>query len=274
MRVQSVLFLGLLATGCTGASVDEPMERAPNAETPALTAAELSESSERVALVPSPVETQRALESAGIETQLSGLIQDRDFDTRNENPDNAAVRTGVIIADMLLTVKTSSKEDLLRHLDQLEQGMTQLDGGRDILAMLDEIKDRVRADAVTRDELLQELDELSGAFIPELEFNGRERIVPLIQAGSWLEGANLLSRAVKEADQPETADELLKQPSVVAYFLEYVQKEGADKAPEAVTQKLESSLVTLEGIAKKSEPLTMDDVDVVITTTNDVLALL
>ena len=33
------------------------------------------------------------------------------------------------------------------------------------------------------DELLRELDELSNAVIPELEFNGVARIVPLIQAG-------------------------------------------------------------------------------------------
>jgi len=273
----------LVATACSGGPSSTP-DQAPgatpepaaqeNPETPDLTKQELATDSESVTLVPSPVETQRALERAGIETQLSALISDRKLDVANVNPDNAAVRTGVVVADMLLTVKTSSKGQLLSQLDQVEAGMKQLDGGKDIQATLGDIKDRVQGDAVTRDELLKELDEISQAVIPELDFNGRDRIVPLIQAGSWLEGANLLAKAVEKADKPSAADGLLKQPAVVDYFLRYVKTEGQAKAPEAVTKKLESSLETLKGIASKDGSLTTEDIDTVSKTTDDVLALL
>lgn len=275
MRSSPVLLL-LLLTACAGEGpIEEPVAPEPShPDTPALTGAELAQSPENVALVPSPVETQKALERAGVDAELSSLIERRTFDVENENPDNAAVRTGVVIADLLLTVRTASKEDLLRRLEETERGLAQLEAGKDILSILDDIQDRVRGDAVSRDELLKELDELSGAVIPELEFNGRDRVVPLIQAGSWLEGANLLSKAVKQADKPAAGDELLKQPAVVDYFLEYVKTEGADKAPEAVTAKLESALTTLKGVAEKTEPLTAEDIDLVIATTNDVLALL
>jgi len=272
----------LAATGCSRGTEQAPDVTGPetpatsteNPASPEVTKDSLAESAENVALVPSPVETQRALERTGIETQLAELIQDRDFDVTNADIDNAAVRTGVVIADLLLTVKTSSDEDLLARMDQVQKGMAQLDGGQDILRTIDDIKERIRGDAITRDELLKELDELSGAVIPELEFNGRERVVPLIQAGSWLEGANLLSKAVKASGQPDAADGLLKQPAVVDYFLTYVQTKGAERAPEAVTKKLEESLVTLKGIANKSEPLDMQDIDTVIKTTDDVLGLL
>jgi hypothetical protein len=268
--------LATLLVACTGAEPTvEPVPETPeHPETPAITTDDLGKAVEQVTLVPSPVETQKALERAGIEAQLSALIKDHDLDVRNENPDNAAVRTGVVIADMLLTVKSSSKEELLAQLASVQTGMEQLDGGADILRTIDDIEDRVRGDAVTRDELLKELDELAGAVIPELEFNGQERIVPLIQAGSWLEGANLLAKAVKAAGKPEAADGLLKQPTVVAYFLTYVKTEGQARAPEAVTEKLESSLTTLKGIAEKEASLTAEDIDVVIATTDDVLALL
>jgi hypothetical protein len=272
----------LTATSCNGGSEQQPDVSAPetpateegNPEDPDVTKETLAESAEKVALVPSPVETQRALERTGVETALAELIQDREFDVSNADIDNAAVRTGVVIADLLLTVKTSSDEDLIARMEQVQKGMTQLDGGQDILRTIDDIKERVRGDAVTRDELLKELDELSGAVIPELEFNGRERVVPLIQAGSWLEGANLLGKAVKASGRPDAADGLLKQPAVVDYFLTYVRTKGAERAPEAVTKKLEESLITLKGIANKSEPLDMEDIDAVIKTTDDVLALL
>jgi len=273
------LMLAAWMVACSGGAepAPAPVEPAPvpeHPDTPALTTDQLGTGVEQVTLVPSPVETQKALERAGIETQLSALVEDHSLDVRNENPDNAAVRTGVVIADMLLTVKTSEKEALLGHLASVQIGMEQLDGGADILRTIDDLEDRVRGDAVTRDELLKELDELSGALIPELEFNGQDRVVPLIQAGSWLEGANLLAKAVKAAGKPDAADGLLKQPAVVDYFLKYVKSEGQARAPEAVTEKLEVSLTTLKGIAEKPTSLTAEDIDLVIKTTDDVLALL
>jgi len=225
-------------------------------------------------IVPSVVETQSALESAGIDTKLADLMTVRDFDMKQKDRDNQAVRTGVVIADMLLTVKTAKKADLLANLDKINQGMTALDGGPDILNTLADIQDRVRSDGVTRDELLKELDELSGAVIPELKFNGNARIVPLIQAGSWLEGANLVAKAVKKAGKPEAADNLLKQPAVVDYFINYVSGEGKSEAPAAITDKLDESLNALKVVANKKESFNEADIDTVIKNTDDVLALL
>ena len=39
------------------------------------------------------------------------------------------------------------------------------------------------------------MDELSGVMVPELEYEAGDWVVPLIQTGSWLEGANLVSGA-------------------------------------------------------------------------------
>lgn len=277
------LALYVALSACTGAPTAPPADtdKAVTAPTPPVADKVApppfdpnATASENIALVPSVVETQSALEAAGITTKLADLIAERAFDVNSENKDNIAVRTGVVIADMLLTVKTSPKDKLLDQLEKIKVGLGKLDGGPDINTTIGDIEERVRADAVTREELLKELDELSGAVIPELEFNGQHRIVPLIQAGSWLEGANLVSKAVKAAGKPDAADALLKQPAVVDYFIKYVKTEGQDKAPAAVTQKLEESLNTLKGLAEKKEPLTIADIDAVTKVTNDVLALL
>jgi len=254
---------------------EETQDEEPDTpDVPELSAEDLAAGSDNVALVPSPVETQKALESAGIETKLSGLIPEHTFDLEKADADHAALRTGVVLADALLTVKTAEQADLLSRLDAIRTGMTQLGGGSDIDATLRDMQERIKADAVSRDELLKEFDELSGAVIPELEFNGNDRIVPLIEAGSWLEGSNLVARAVGEAHKPGAADTLLKQPAVVDYFIKYVKTEGADKAPEAVTAKLEESLNTLKGLAAKETELTEEDIATVAKVTNEVLALL
>lgn len=255
-----------------GTPAEAPAPTTP--ETPDLNAADLKAGAENVALVPSPVETQKALESAGIETQLSSLIPEHKFDMKAADTDHAALRTGVVLADTLLTIRNSEKDVLLMRLEKIRVGMEQLEGGKDIDATLIDMRDRIVADAVSRDELLKEFDELSGAVIPELEFNGNKRIVPLIEAGSWLEGSNLVAKAVKDLEDASVADTLLKQPDVVTYFIGYVTGDGAEKAPEAVTKRLEESLKTLKALAEKEGALSGDDVATVVKVTDEVLALL
>jgi hypothetical protein len=268
----------LLAQACTGAEVVKPPEPevvAPaNPELPALDVAALQAGAEKDALVPSPVETQKALEAAGVATKLATLIPNHDFDFKNAGIDHAAVRTGVVLADLLLATKDGKKEDLVLRLGKIDEGMTQLGGGADITATLKDYQERIQADAVQRDDLLKEFDELSGVVIPELEFNGQDRVVPLIEAGSWLEGANLVARAIKAAPDRTAGEKLLKAPSVVEYFLKYVRSDNAAKAPEVVTKKLEESLGTLKALSEKSEPLTDADIDTVIRVTDEVLNLL
>ena len=276
-----VLLISLLA--CSGEVAPAPTEAPPAAaeapapaapETPDIDVDEMQKEADEAALVPSPVETQKALEGSGIDVKLATLIPKHKFDLNASDMDHAAVRSGVLLADVLLTVKTAETPALVKRLSAVQKGMNQLNGGSDIDAVLEDIKERLTAEAVTRDELLKELDELSGAVIPELEFNGQKRVVPLIQAGSWLEGANLVARAVQSAETTEAAEKLLKAPAVVDYFIEYVKTDGAEKAPEAVTQKLEESLNELKTLAEKKDPLTKADIDRVVEVTNAVLALL
>jgi hypothetical protein len=278
LRPHRLSLLALLAA-CSGTSRTpdhevEEEQKPTNPETPTLDMAGMAQGADHAALVPSPIETQRALEASGIETQLATLIPEHKFVMEQGDPDRAAIRTGVVLADLLLTTKTSTKEEMVARLQQIAKGMEQLQGGADIQATISDLVNRVQTDAVTRDELLKEFDELSGVVIPELEFNGQKRVVPLIEAGSWLEGAHLVATALRSAEKKDAAEKLLKAPTVVDYFLQYVTTEGADKAPEAVTKKLEESLKTLKSLAEKSEPLTEADLATVVQVTNDVLVLL
>ena len=266
-----------LLAACGPTSTSEPAKTEVEApEVPPVAAKPEPPKNGPEGLVPSVLETQAALKSSGIDTELATLIEPRTYDLSADAKDRAAVRTGVVLADMLLTVTTSSGEHLHTQLATLRKGMEQLDSGSDIDRMIRDFEESVAADSVTREELLSEFDQLSGAVIPELEFNGNERIVPLISAGSWLEGTHLVAQALSavDADKRTDADKLLKAPDVVEYFQKYVAAEGADKAPEPVAAQLKATLGALHSHAQKAGPLDDDELAQVAKTTSDVLSLL
>lgn len=276
--LSSVLLVGLLhLTGCS--SDEKPVEPvtppapAEPAGPPKFDKAALEAAAENIALVPSPAEMQKALEKNGIATGLSAKVVDRTLKMDIANKDVIAVRTGVALADALLTVKDAPADKLTARLLTVKAGMAGLGGGTDIGATIDDINARVANNSVSRDDLVKELDEMHGAIIPEIKFEAGDRVVPLIQAGSWLEGSNLVAAAIVEANNPTAGSELLRQPQVADYFLKYVQTEGGGKAPDEVIGQLNTTLTKLKEIASKPT-LTIDDVKEVKSQTDAVLALL
>lgn len=233
----------------------------------------LKSAAEQVALVPSPAEMQRSLDKASVNKALAGMVKDRDIKMDVENKDQIAVRCGVVLADLVLTVKEAPKEKIVARLERLGEGLNKLGAGTDVQSTITDMKTRVQNDAVNRDELLKEMDELSGVMVPELEYEAGEWVVPLIQAGSWLEGAHLVSGALKEAGRVDAADNLLKQPAVVDYFIKYVDREGASKAPDEVVGKLRETLTTLKGVTAKPT-LAAEDLDAIHSSTGAVLTML
>lgn len=285
MRTRSLLLSSLLLlAACSGGEskpTDAPGEgKEPPVEAPkevkkpdAIAIADLQASASNITLVPSPAEMQRALDKAGIQQGLSKLVTERKLKMDIENKDVIAVRTGVVLADALLTVKDAPKDKLNERLGQVKVGMAGLGAGNDIQSTIDELIAKVTNDGITRDDLVKELDEMHGAIIPEIKYEAGERCVPLIQAGSWLEGSNLLAAAIISANKPEAGTQLLRQPQVADYFLKYVKVEGEGKAPDEVLKQLETTLNKLKEIASKPE-LSMDDLKEVKSQTDAVLAML
>ena len=235
---------------------------------------ELQAAAKEVALVPSPAEMQKSLKNAGLTSDLAGLVAaDRNISMDVENKDNLAVRTGVVLADLVLTVKTSTKESKLASLEKLKAGFKALGAGDDIQATINDLSTQITNDAIQEDDLLKEMDELSGVMVSELEYEAGDWVVPLIQAGSWLEGANLVSAAIIKESKFDVAGQLLKQPRVVEYFLKYVEREGGNKAPDQVVDKLKQVLNSLKTIAEKPQ-MNAEDVQQINASTSEVLSML
>ena len=81
MKSNNAIFLGsvLLLSACGGDAPPAPEAEAPVAEAlPAeMDAAALAETAKSVTLVPSPLETQRVLEAAGIQSSLVDFMIER-----------------------------------------------------------------------------------------------------------------------------------------------------------------------------------------------------
>jgi hypothetical protein len=267
----AVLFATL--AGCAQEPPPPPPE-APVAETkpPPPPVAPADKPADEV-LVPSPMQVQKALSDAGISAKVEDLVKKEAIPIKSDSKDEVAVRLGVELANLVLTAKQAPKAATLERLAKIKEGFTMLGAGPDIGKTIDDISARLQNDAINSDDLVAELDELSRVLVPEVSYESGERVVPLIQAGGWLAGSHYVAGAIVAAKKPEAADPLLKQPQVVDYFLKYVRTEGADKAPPMVITKLETSLTTLQAVAKKDK-LALEDVQAVYSTTGDVLALL
>jgi len=277
------LILALSVAACGG---DAPTEAtAEKATAPAADAAKakkkaikfdpamLAGEALKIALVPSPAEMQKALSNAGLQGQLADMVKSRDIAMDATNKDQIAVRTGVVLADLVLTVQTASTEEQVARLGRIKEGLASLGAGGDVAATLDELVGKIKSGSGSKDDLLKEFDELSGVLVPEIKYEAGEWVIPLIKAGSWLEGAHLVAGAIKAEGKYEEAAKLLRQPHVIDYFIEYVQREGSEKAPDAVIAKLNETLSTLKEVTSKSV-IEEADVNTIHSATAAVLTML
>ena len=277
MRKEIIVMLLGLGIGCGSdepAATDKPKTEAPAKDFGTIDMDKLEEIADQVNLVPSPLKMQDELQKAGVASQLSAMVAtDRNLSMDIDSLDQIAIRTGVVLADLVLTINTASPEQLQAYLKSLKAGFEKVKAGTDIQLTIDEMIDTVSTEGFDRAALLEEIDALSNVMVPELECEAGEWVVPLIQAGSWLEGAHLVSNAIKTESKFDSADKLLKQPAVVDYFLKYVQREGREKADDQVVAQLESTLLKLKEVAN-SPKIDQAGVETIFSSTSDVLKLL
>ena len=223
-------------------------------------------------LVPPPLELQNELIKRGLTSDLSTFVGQKDLSMNIENTDQIALRAGVLISDLVFTIKTAPTSDLITKLDSLKVAFQKLKAGTDIGATIDDLKDSLGAESPDRDKILDEMNDLSMVMVSELKYEAGEWVVPLIQAGSWLEGSHIISSAIaKEKNQEAT--ELLKKPGTAIYFKRYINHEGSNKAPPVILNELNKTLDKLESISKKKD-ISMDDVEEVKNLTGNLMKFL
>lgn len=267
--MNTILFSILLA--CSTGS--EPKET-PKTTFNKLDPNSLADAVNKSKLVPSPVEMQKKMTDAGLQSELGRLVPtDRNIAVVVDDNDQTAIRTGVVMADLVLTVKKSNKEQILARLAKLKKGFIQLGAGGDITSTIEDFEKRVSSAEIKKTELLQEFDDMAAVMVPELEYEAGDWVVPLIQAGTWLEGANLVSKVMVQEGKYDSADKFFRQKEIVEYFISYVDREGKEKAPDGVVEILSDNLKALKNIAAKPK-IQEADVKEIEKLTSNVLSLL
>ncbi len=266
--------LGLLLIACPAEDDAADAENATPESTkpaPPETRSDLSEVAINTSLVASPTELQEAMLHAGVDVKFAAQLKRRNLALEGEDTEAIAMRTGIVLADMVLTLTDSEKDVLLKDLGQLRTGLATIGAGSDIDTTLGQIIDHVKADAVSRQELWLQVEEMREAAYGELAMEAGPQVVPLVQAGSWLEGTHLLASTVLAAEERGSAPNLLRQPDVVHYFLQQL-KVGEGEVSD-INTLARGTLEQIHDITKK-DTLAVEDVQAIEKLTGELLGKL
>lgn len=265
--------LGLLLVACPPSEDSPDVEPAPATvkAPPPESRTDLADVAINTSLVASPTELQEAMLHAGVDIKFGTILERRNLKLDGEDKEQVALRTGIVLADMVLTLNDSEKDDLIQDLTNLRMGLATIGAGADIDTTLGQIIDHVKADAVSRQELWLQVEEMREAAYGELSMEAGDQVVPLVQAGSWLEGSNLLAAAVLKAEEKGNAPNLLRQPDVVHYFLKQLKVGEGDVSD--INTLARGTLEQIHDITLK-ESLAVEDVEAVHKLTADLLGKL
>jgi hypothetical protein len=224
-------------------------------------------------LAPSPEETRKTLEGAGIAADMAQLVPERSFAMDGPDKDIVAVRTGVHLADAVLSARQAPKEKLLARMAAIQQGLATMGAGAGLLSTARALNERFANDAVSREGLLAEVDAIVGAAVPGEGVGPTDRTGPLLQAGAWLTTANVAARAIASSGKWQASDTMFHQADVVRYFRRYAQGDGAGKAPTEFLGRLDTILAALEAVSAH-DAITEADTREIEARTGELLALL
>ncbi len=256
-----------------GESAPPPAEAPPPAPAkPAEPSAQTPAQVDQV-LAPSPLALEKRVRTSGLTHQLGDLVPTRTFQALEGDQDRLAMRTGVALADTLLRGEKDDKAAFVARLRGLHDGMEGLGTGQGLLGMLQDFIEAVENDTAARADFLQELDAVASTMVPEHGWGPGDSTGPLLQAGAWLAGTNLVAQAIVKQDKPEAAEKLLRLGDVADYFTSYLAGEGSRKAGGALAQPLADGLAQLKAISER-ETLGIADAQEVSKVTGELLELL
>jgi hypothetical protein len=233
----------------------------------------VSENIKQDILSPSPLETQKTVRTAGISTSLHEFVKVQKYNFEGNSREQAAIRVGVLLCDLIVSIDQASKEDIILRFSNIIEGMAVMKVGDGLMSMVKDMHTQYTNDAMTKQEIVEGLDNIAAMSVPEEGFSKDDPTGPLLQAGAWLEGVNLVSKAILKDDKIEVANKLLRLEHVATYFLQYANGEGKEKATEQILNQMKTSLTYLKTLAKK-EKIEKSDLEQAITETEKMLSFL
>lgn len=126
MRPSLLVLLRACATESAPPPAVAPSEPSPAAKIDPAAATKLAQP---VGLSPSPEETRKVVERAGIAVNLSTLVPSRSLSLEGGNKDVIAERTGVYLADTVLSIRQALKDALVERMERVHAGLDAMGAG-------------------------------------------------------------------------------------------------------------------------------------------------
>jgi hypothetical protein len=251
--MRSVLLLSALSLlpACGGGEAPAPAP-APQPEPVEAAAAEPAPVNVNRVLSPSPLDIEADLREAGILEHVQGSVPaDVPSVSGMSDQDLVAFQTGVLFANALLGGRTSEKDVFVAQIKGVREGMEVIGTGKGLLATMDNAIDQVVNDTASREDFLEELDAQVGMMVPEEGFGPSDTTGPMLQAGAWLAGINVVATAVVKSGNAEKADKLLRREDVATYFLGYLGTEEGKEKAGPMGEKVRDVLAKLGEISRR-----------------------
>ena len=183
-----------------------------------------------------------------------------------------AFRTGVVFAYTLLGGRGAEKPALVANVKSLRDGMAAIGTGQGTLNTMDKAIVQLENDTASREDFLKELDAHVSASVPEEGWGPNDTTGPLLQAGAWLAGTNLVAKAVVKKNDAEAAQKLLARPEVAAFFLKYIRSDEGTAKAGIMTGRVAEVLKRIEDVSKKPQ-MEVADAQVIADATDSLLQL-
>jgi hypothetical protein len=218
--------------------------------------------------VPAPTEFQAALKASDVDIDIRKLLKDSERTLEGKTRPVIALETGVRMANVLLTAQDGDKATVIARMKLAREGLVALNIPAETMAEVDRVIGDFESDKIGTSELVPALDVLAEQLNDDLNLGTDPNTATLVQAGGWVQGAHLLSSSLHAAGQGGDAAALLHQPTVLAYFKDFLNKAGAgDPAVDVVLAEMDK----LEALASKPA-LTSDDLHAIATHTGTILS--
>ena len=264
----------LFFLACSSDDSANTSKPAPTKEFGKVDVADLEQIADEVEVIPSPLKMREQLSKASINVKLGEYVSKRDLpDLSMEDKSRVAINTGVLLTDLVLTVETAEAAQLTDILKALKTGFATLQTGNDIQVTLDDLLSTVQGEDLNREALLSELDLLSSVIVPELKSETGAWAVPLIQAGAWLEGVNIISKVVQDEKKYSEGGALFHHPGIAPYFIRYLKQAGDEKFTASIVDQTVEALNKLDSFGKK-KTLSEDEVNEVQKITSELISFI
>lgn len=193
----------------------------------------------------SPSELYDLAVKAGVGEATVNAVPRRLYSMSAGSPELAAVRTGVVLADAILSASATNAHDILERMRLVEAGLVAMGADEERRGQAGAIRAELERDREVPGSLAVALNRLVERPPPTGAAETLILLTRLLQVGAWLATLDTLAAGMDGAGKPELAATLLSRPAEASYFLAWTRRATQGRPADDPLRGLEGHLAGL-----------------------------